>query len=166
MQEMNNEVNNSSVYLDILLVEDNPKDAELTIKAIEKRRLINSIIWLKDGAEAMDYFFGISDEEKSIVCKTIDLILLDLKLPKINGHELLHRLKEDPVTRFIPVVILTSSREEADILNSYKERANSYFVKPVDFEKFADAVWQLGIYWLMLNQHPGMPHKKEKENDG
>jgi len=163
---MNNEDKNSSLTLDILLVEDNPQDAELTIKALEKRRLINSIIWLKDGAEAMDYFFGISDEEKSIVCKTIGLILLDLKLPKINGHELLRRLKEDTVTRFIPVVILTSSRQEADILNSYKERANSYIVKPVDFEKFADAVWQLGMYWLLLNQYPGMPHKKENENDG
>jgi CheY-like chemotaxis protein len=141
--------------LEILLVEDNPHDAELTVRALKKRNLANHLTWVKDGAEALDYLFGPGADEPGIVNPAPKLILLDLKLPKVDGLEVLRRLKADDRTRGIPVVVLTSSAEQRDVIESYQLGANSYIVKPVGFENFAEAVAQLGLYWLLLNHPPG-----------
>jgi two-component system, response regulator len=140
--------------IEIILVEDNPRDAELTIHALEKRNLANRIIWLKDGAEALDYFFG-ADQAKPLLQCDPRVILLDLKLPKVDGMEVLRRLKSDAGTCAIPVVALTASKEGQDIARCYALGANSYIVKPVSFDNFSDAVATLGMYWLLLNQPPG-----------
>lgn len=138
--------------VEILLIEDNPLDAELTLRALQKSHLANRIVWLKDGAEALAHLFG--PDASSVIDTPPRVILLDLKLPKVDGHEVLARLKSDPVLRHIPVVVLTSSREESDVVRSYDLGVNSYIVKPVDFESFAEAVRTLGMYWLLMNQPP------------
>jgi two-component system, response regulator len=140
--------------VEILLVEDNPHDAELTLRTLKKRRLANHLVWIKDGADALGYLFGASADGSSAVAHTPKVILLDLKLPKVDGLEVLRRLKSDERTKAIPVVVLTSSAEEQDLVKSYQLGVNSYIVKPVDFENFSDAVATLGMYWLLLNQRP------------
>ena len=130
----------------ILLVEDNPDDVALTLRALKKNNIANEVIVAKDGIEALDYLFG--DNATSVPA----VILLDLKLPKIDGLEVLERLRKDERTKFAPVVVLTSSKEEQDLVRSYKLGANSYIRKPVDFIQFSDAVRQLGLYWLVLNE--------------
>jgi len=134
--------------VEILIVEDNPNDLELALHALKKNNLANPIHVARDGAEALDYLFDAGTVGKPKV------ILLDLKLPKVNGLEVLKRIKSDPRTQMIPVVVLTSSREERDIIDSYRLGVNSYITKPVDFEQFAEVVRQLGLYWLLLNQPP------------
>ena len=133
--------------VDILLVEDNANDAELALRALKQRNLANQVYLCRDGAEAIDFFAGGAGPVPKVV-------LLDLKLPKIDGLEVLRRLKHDTRTKAIPVVVLTSSREEPDIERAYALGANSYIVKPVDFEAFARAVSDLGLYWLLLNHPP------------
>lgn len=138
----------------ILLVEDNPDDVELTLLSLKQHNISNEVIVTRDGAEALDYLFttgAYTDRDKSIMPA---VILLDLKLPKIDGLEVLRRLRADERTKLLPVVILTSSKEEQDMLNGYKMGANSYVRKPVDFNQFSDAVKQLGLYWLLLNEPP------------
>lgn len=138
--------------VEILLVEDNPNDVELTLHALKKSHLTNKIHVVRDGEEALDFFFG---ENKSDPAKKIPgpkVVLLDLKLPKVDGMEVLRRLKNESTTKSIPVVVLTSSNEERDILETYKLGVNSYIVKPVDFAKFVEAMRTLGMYWLMLNR--------------
>ncbi len=130
----------------ILLVEDNPDDEALTLRAFQKNNITNAVSVARDGAEALAYLSGGSDLPQ--------LVLLDLKLPKVDGLEVLRRLRADARTRLLPVVILTSSTEERDLVESYRLGANSYVRKPVDFVEFVDAVRQLGLYWLLLNQPP------------
>jgi two-component system response regulator len=133
--------------VEILLVEDNASDAELTLRALKQRNLANQVHVCRDGAEAMDFFSGGTGPVPKV-------ILLDLKLPKVDGLEVLRRLKLDGRTKSIPIVVLTSSREEPDIERAYALGANSYIVKPVDFEAFARAVSDVGLYWLLLNHPP------------
>lgn len=140
----------SDENVEILLVEDNPTDAELTMRALKKNLISNSIVHVKDGAEALAYLFR---EDGSPINMKPKVILLDLKLPKLSGSEVLARIKSDPTTKMIPVVVLTSSREDSDLQKCYDLGANSYIVKPVDFESFVKAVAELGFYWLLRNQH-------------
>lgn len=138
--------------LEILLVEDNLNDAELSLYALKKFKIANSIYHARDGEEALSYLFDVSaNEERRHIPR---LILLDLKLPKVDGLEVLRKLKSDPRTHSVPVVVLTSSREERDIIESYHLGVNSYIVKPIDFEQFTEAVRNVGLYWLLLNQSP------------
>jgi len=139
--------------IEILLVEDNPNDVALALHAFKKRNLTNRIQVVRDGAEALDFLFR-AGPFKSRANTTPKVVLLDLKLPKIDGLEVLQRLRADPRTCTIPVVILTSSREERDIVESYQLGVNSFIVKPVDFEQFSEVVRQLGFYWALLNQPP------------
>lgn len=132
----------------ILLVEDNPDDEALTLRALRKNNMLNEVAVVRDGQEALDYFFG----EKASANLAPTLMLLDLKLPKIDGLEVLRRIRAEPRTALLPVVILTSSKEEQDIINGYKLGANSYIRKPVDFNQFMEAIRQLGLYWLVLNE--------------
>jgi two-component system, response regulator len=143
-----------SIESEILFVEDNPNDAELTIRALKKSKLANNVIRVCDGEEALDYIFARKSYKSRDPMNIPGLILLDLKLPKVDGLEVLKIIKADPVTKFIPVVVLTSSREESDIVESYRLGVNSYIVKPVDFDKFMDSVKNIGLYWLLLNQLP------------
>lgn len=140
--------------VEILLVEDNPNDAELTLRALKKHNLANHVVHVTDGAEALDFLFARGAFTARRIGDGPRVIILDLKLPKVDGLEVLKAVKNDPVTRGIPVVVLTSSREESDIVESYRLGVNSYIVKPVDFEKFVVAVRDLGLYWLLLNQPP------------
>jgi CheY-like chemotaxis protein len=140
--------------VEILLVEDNPSDAELTLRALKQRNLANQVFVCRDGAEALDFFFGDGSHGLREIGVVPKVILLDLKLPKVDGLEVLRRLKEEDRTKKIPVVVLTSSREEPDIARAYRLGANSYIVKPVDFEAFARAVSDVGLYWLLLNHPP------------
>lgn len=140
--------------VEILLVEDNENDAELTLRALKKRNLANRIRWVKDGAAALDYFFGPDPAAALTVLQQPKLVLLDLKLPKVDGLEVLRRLKADERTKAIPVVVMTSSNQEPDIAQCYQLGANSYIVKPVEFDGFSETVAQLGMYWLLLNQPP------------
>ena len=144
---MNNEV-------EILLIEDNPNDAELAMRALQKNNLANNVIRVCNGEEALDYIFARGPFKSNDGLNIPKLILLDLKLPKIDGLEFLKMIKADWVTKLIPVVVLTSSHEENDIVESYRLGVNSYIVKPVDFEKFIDSVRDIGLYWLLLNQQP------------
>lgn len=138
----------------ILLVEDNPDDVELTRRAFRKNNLMNPIVVAADGASALDYLFGRGDWEGRDVRDRPALILLDLKLPKIEGIEVLRSIREDVRTQTIPVVVLTTSREDRDVVESYRLGANSYVRKPVDFNEFIEAVRHLGMYWLLLNEAP------------
>ncbi len=138
----------------ILLVEDNPNDVALTERALKRSKVINKLVVAGDGAEALDYLFGIGAYAGRDVNNMPQVILLDLKLPKIDGLEVLRRIRANEMTKLLPVVILTSSREEKDLINSYSLGANSYIRKPVNFTQFAEAVRQLGLYWLLLNEPP------------
>ena len=140
--------------VEILLVEDNPYDVKLTLRAFAQHHLTNNVHVVRDGAEALDFIFCKGAYAHRNPDHPPRVILLDLKLPKVDGLEVLRRIKADEKTRRIPVVILTSSREERDIVESYKLGVNSYICKPVDFEQFTEAVRQLGFYWLLLNQPP------------
>jgi two-component system, response regulator len=140
--------------VEILLVEDNLNDAELSLYALRKFKIANRIHHARDGAEALDYIFGSETDVTHAPVQIPRLILLDLKLPKVDGQEVLRKLKANEATRTIPVVVLTSSREERDIIESYNMGVNSYIVKPIDFEQFTEAVRDVGLYWLLLNQAP------------
>ena len=141
----------------ILLVEDNPDDAELTRLALEESHLANEMIIVRDGQEALDWLYCQGPHGERDPCRLPSLVLLDLKLPKISGLEVLQRIRSDPRTRRLPVVILTSSREEQDLMRSYDLGANSYIRKPVDYTQFLEAIRQLGIYWMVLNEPPPLP---------
>lgn len=138
----------------ILLVEDSSSDEELTLRALKKHNIANRVVVTRDGAEALDYLFAQGSHAGRSPAEVPQVVLLDLNLPKMGGLEVLRRIRADERTALLPVVILTSSREEKDLLAGYGSGANSYVVKPVDFTQFAEAVRQLGIYWLVLNQGP------------
>lgn len=133
----------------ILLVEDNPDDEALTLRALKKNNIRNEVVVARNGAEALEVLFG-----DTAAADLPQVVLLDLKLPKVDGLEVLRRIRADARTRYLPVVILTSSREERDIVDGYREGANSYVRKPVDFDEFIEAARQLGLYWLLLNERP------------
>jgi two-component system response regulator len=138
--------------IEILIVEDTPEDVELTLRALRKAKLSNRIHVARDGAEALEFIFGEGAHAGRKVENAPKVILLDLKLPKVDGIEVLRRVKGDPRTRSIPVVVLTSSKEQKDVIDSYNLGVNSYIVKPVNFEQFMSAVEEMGMYWLLLNQ--------------
>jgi two-component system response regulator len=138
----------------ILLVEDNPDDEALTLRALKRNRIMNEVVVARDGVEALDYLFGTGSHAGRDTRQQPQLILLDLNLPRLNGLEVLQRIREDARTRHLPVVILTTSNEERDLANGYQLQANSYIRKPVDFNDFMEAVRQIGMYWLVLNQPP------------
>ncbi|HUM04260.1 MAG TPA: response regulator [Terriglobales bacterium] len=140
--------------VNILLVEDNQDDIELTLHALRRENLANKIFIVRDGEEALDFLFCTGPYAQRAPELIPRLILLDLKLPKISGLEVLQRIKADPRTQSIPVVILTSSREESDLVNGYRLGVNSYIQKPVDFDQFRDTVKKMGLYWLVINQYP------------
>lgn len=151
---------------EILLVEDNLEDIEITLRAFQKYHLTNKIHVVRDGEEALECLFSTGRYAERSVCSNTRLILLDLKLPKVDGIEVLQRCKSDPRTKNIPVVVLTSSREERDLIDSYDLGVNSYVVKPVDFPQFTEAIRQLGLYWMLLNQLPSeMSGEGEQEID-
>ncbi|MGH8369470.1 MAG: response regulator [Gammaproteobacteria bacterium] len=138
----------------ILIVEDNPDDEEMTLRSLSQSGIANDVQVVRDGVEALDFLFGMGAFEGRDLSYMPSVVLLDLKLPKLNGIDVLTRMRQDDRTRNIPVVILTSSSEEEDMIKSYKSGANSYVRKPVIFANFADVVSQLGLYWLLLNQVP------------
>jgi CheY-like chemotaxis protein len=138
----------------ILLVEDNPDDELLAIRALEKNNILNEVVVARDGAEALDYLFGSGAYTGRDMSVMPQIILLDLKLPKIDGLEVLRRLRNDKRTKLLPVVVLTSSKEERDLTECYSLGANSYIRKPVNFAQFTEAIRQLGLYWLVLNESP------------
>ncbi|OGT63832.1 MAG: two-component system response regulator [Gammaproteobacteria bacterium RIFCSPLOWO2_02_47_7] len=140
--------------VEILVVEDNPNDYELTARALKKINLANKVFWVKDGAEALEFIFCTGKYTQRSMVNGPRLILLDLKLPKVDGIQVLEKIKTDPVTRKIPVVMLTSSQEENDIVESYKLGVNSYIVNPVDFQKFMETVSNAGFYWMLINKTP------------
>jgi CheY-like chemotaxis protein len=140
--------------VEILLVEDNPNDAELAIRALKKHNLANNVYIAKDGVEALDFIFARGKYADRDINDKPKVVFLDLKLPKVDGLEVLKKIKSDEKTKTIPVVVLTSSTEERDIIESYQLGVNSYIVKPIDFDKFVEAVSELGLYWLLLNQPP------------
>lgn len=143
-----------SEKFDILLVEDNPSDAELTIRALKKIQVVNPLIHLQNGEEALDYIFCTGPFSGRRIEDIPRLVLLDLKMPKVDGLDVLKRIKSDERTKIIPVVLLTSSKEDKDIIDGYKLGVNSYIVKPVDFQGFVKAVSEVGLYWLLLNESP------------
>jgi two-component system, response regulator len=141
-------------HVDILLVEDNPNDVELTLDAFQENHITNLVHVVRDGEEALDYLFGRGAFAGRDTGNEPKVILLDLKLPKVDGLEVLRQIKADARTRRIPVVVLTSSREESDVVRSYDLGVNSYIIKPVDFQQFNKAVHTIGLYWLLVNQPP------------
>ena len=141
-------------YRAILLIEDNTSDVELTRRALEQARIGNEVVVARDGKEALDYLWGEGAHAGREVSDLPAVALLDLKLPRVSGLEVLRRLRNDPRTRRLPVVVLTSSREEPDVATAYDLGANSYICKPVDFKKFAEAIQQIGLYWLVWNEVP------------
>ena len=140
--------------VEILLIEDSEYDAEITIRALRKNKLANKIVHLTDGEKAIKFLFGEGEYKERNIQIRPKLILLDLKMPKVDGLEVLERIKSDPLTKKIPVVVLTSSKEHPDIEKCYEYGVNSYIVKPVDFENFISAVSQSGMYWMLINQSP------------
>ncbi len=144
----------------ILLVEDNPDDEELTLRALKLSRVLNEVIVVRDGEEALDYIFGTGNYSNREAYILPQVVLLDLKLPKLSGLDVLERVRANPSTQLLPIVILTSSNEEEDILSSYRLGANSYVRKPVEFQRFAEAVQQLGLYWMLINQAPATSFHK------
>ena len=145
---------NTSNAMEIMVVEDNPQDLELTLRALRKANVSNRIQVARDGAEALEYLFCEGPYVGRRIEDTPKVVLLDLKLPKVDGLEVLEKIKNDPRTKAIPVVVLTSSKEQKDVVETYRLGVNSYIVKPVGFEGFAAAVGELGLYWLLLNQAP------------
>jgi two-component system response regulator len=145
---------NSIHDVDVLLVEDNPDDAELVIRELKRNNLSNKLIHLMDGAEALDFLFGRGKYSERKVEDKPKVVLLDLKMPKIDGLQVLRAIREDVRTKFIPVVVMTSSREERDIVQSYSLGVNAYVVKPVGFDNFSKAVAELGLFWILVNQPP------------
>jgi CheY-like chemotaxis protein len=152
MQKLKTDIMKNEV--EILLVEDNPSDAELALRALKKNNLANNVIRACDGEEALDFIFARGQFKERKRENGPKVILLDLKLPKIDGLEVLRIIKADPVTKIIPVVVLTSSKEEKDMIESYRLGVNSYIVKPVDFDQFTNSVRDIGLYWLLLNELP------------
>jgi len=142
----------------ILLVEDNPDDVALTLRALKKNNIANEVVVARDGEEALEYLTATGKYAGRTIADLPQIVLLDLKLPKVGGLEVLRAMRADPHTRLLPVVVLTSSSEEADVIASYDLGANSYIRKPVDFNQFQEAVRQLGLYWLVLNQAPPANH--------
>lgn len=140
--------------VEVLIVEDNPQDVELTMRALKKHHLANNVVVVGDGEDALDFIFARNAYNHRNIDSRPKVILLDLKLPKVSGLDVLKQIKSDERTKIIPVVVVTSSREEQDIVRSYRLGVNSYVVKPVNFEKFAKAVAELGMYWLLLNEPP------------
>jgi len=147
-------MDNPGHAIDILLVEDNPTDAELAMLALKERNLANKLKWVKDGAEALDFLFAMGVYSGRNIENTPRVILLDLRLPKVDGLEVLRRIKADARTRQIPVVMVTSSREDQDVIASYGHGVNSYINKPVEFNEFAKVIADLGYYWLFINRPP------------
>jgi len=145
---------NTDNVVEILIVEDNPQDLDLALRALRKAKLTNNIHATRDGAEALEFVFCEGPYSERKMEDVPKMILLDLKLPKVDGLEVLQRLKSDHRTKFIPVVVLTSSKEQSDVVESYNLGVNSYIVKPVNFEQFSEAVQKLGMYWLLLNHPP------------
>jgi CheY-like chemotaxis protein len=137
----------SDEYIEILLAEDNAEDAEMTLRALKRNNLANKVRWVKDGAEALEHLFGSGGRPPK-------LVLLDIKMPKVDGIEVLRRLKADAATRKIPVVVMTSSNEERDVVESYRLGVNSYIVKPVQFDAFMETVAKIGLYWVVTNRVP------------
>ena len=137
----------SEDYVEILLAEDNAEDAEMTMRALRRNNLANKVRWVKDGAEALEYLFGATTRPPK-------LVLLDIKMPKVDGIEVLRRLKADPSTQRIPVVAMTSSNEDRDVVESYRLGVNSYIVKPVQFDAFMETVAKIGLYWVLTNRAP------------
>lgn len=150
-------MSNESKEVEILLVEDNPTDAELCIRALKKSNLANSLVWVKDGAEALDFLFATGVYADRDIQSPPKVVLLDLRLPKVDGMEVLRKIKQDERTKSIPVVVLTSSKEDRDVVDSYKLGVNSYISKPVEFDAFAKTVSELGLYWLLVNHPPVIP---------
>ncbi|MEX0779202.1 MAG: response regulator [Balneolales bacterium] len=140
--------------IEILLVEDNMSDAELAMRALKKKNLSNQLIHLKDGEEALEFIFAKGKFSDRDITKTPKMILLDLKMPRIDGIEVLRRIKEDERTKTIPVIVLTSSNEDPDIKRCYELGANSYIVKPVEFDGFLNSVTEVGLYWMLINRQP------------
>lgn len=141
-------------HVEILLVEDNPTDAELTIRSLRKHNLANQLLWVKDGVEALDYLFATGAYAQRNTLHRPRLILLDLKMPKVDGLEVIRRVRSDERTKLIPIVVLTSSKDEPDISESYRLGANAFVTKPVAFDQFVAAIANLGLFWLLLNQPP------------
>ena len=140
--------------IEILLVEDSPEDAEMTLRALRQKNLGNQVHWVKDGEEALEYLFGRGRYAGRRHDHPPKLVLLDIKMPKVDGIEVLRRLKQNPATRSVPVVVMTSSNEERDVVESYQLGVNSYIVKPVQFDAFLDTVAKIGLYWVLTNRVP------------
>jgi len=138
----------------VLLVEDNPDDEALTLRALKKNNILNEVIVARDGAEALEYLLGTNGKSGKIRLEQLAVVLLDLKLPKVNGLEVLRRVRADPRTKLLPIVVLTSSKEEKDLVSAYDSGANSYVQKPVEFAEFVKAAGHLGLYWLVTNAPP------------
>lgn len=147
----------------ILIVEDDPDDVELTLRAFKKNNISNEVVIARDGVEALDYLFGTGTYEGRDTNIMPVFVLLDLKLPKMDGLEVLRHIREDELMKLLPVIILTSSNEEKDVVNGYRLGANSYIRKPVDFDKFVETVNQLGLYWLILNEPPPFSAVQKKK---
>lgn len=148
---------NTLEQVEILLVEDNARDAEMTLRALRGHKLANNVHWVRDGAEALDFMFRAGAYAGRGAAATPRLVLLDIKMPKVDGIEVLRRLKGDPATRNVPVVVMTSSSEERDLVESYRLGVNSYIVKPVEFDAFLETVARIGLYWVLTNRVPPAP---------